>query len=122
MLGKSSSLHPKRRRQRPFIPASKIHPSTYIFAIDLFINHPIDVSRHAYRDSDSDDGEDMYTHHHHGFQSSRRENDETEDDDLYLRVDWPWDGRGRYSSWMMEHGGPLLEFCVRGLEGFNMAW
>lgn len=87
-----------------------------------FINYLIDVSRHAYRDSDSDDGEDMYTHHHHGFQSSRRENDETEDDDVYLRVDWPWDGRGRYNSWMMEHGGPLLEFCVRGLEGFNMAW
>ncbi|CUS08963.1 unnamed protein product [Tuber aestivum] len=102
MLGKSSGLHPKRRRQLPFNPAN--------------------VSRHAYRDSDSDDGEDMYTHHHHGFQSSRWETGEAEDDDVYLHLGWSWDGRGRYNSWMMEHGGPLLEFCVRKLEGFNMAW
>ncbi|KAG0639306.1 hypothetical protein HOY80DRAFT_886503 [Tuber brumale] len=102
MLGKSSGLYPKRRRQLPFNPAN--------------------VSRHAYRDSDSDDGEDMYTHHHHGFQSSRWETDETEDDDVYLHVGWSWDGRGCYNTWMMEHGATLLEFCVRKLEGFNMAW
>ncbi|CAZ81638.1 unnamed protein product [Tuber melanosporum] len=102
MLGRSSGLYPKRRRQLPFNPAN--------------------VSRHAYRDSDSDDGEDMYTHHHHGFQSSRWETDEAEDDDVYLHVGWPWDGRGCYNPWMMEHGATLLEFCVRKLEGFNMAW
>lgn len=51
------------------------------------------------------------------------EDEDVEDvyvDDQYQRVEWPlktWGG-----NWMAENGGALIEFCVRKLEGFNMAW
>ncbi|KAH0610943.1 uncharacterized protein H6S33_011370 [Morchella sextelata] len=78
--------------------------------------NPANISRHAYRDPISD--EDHLT-----TRKSFWEDEDVEDvyvDDQYLRVDWPlktWGG-----NWMAENGGALIEFCVRKLEGFNMAW
>lgn len=64
-----------------------------------------------------------HIHHHCGFPSPTIwDADAADEDELYLRVGWGWEGTGMYNSWMMEHGGALLEFCVNKLEGFNMAW
>lgn len=83
----------------------------------------LDISRHAYRDPINED--ELY---HHAARRALLEDDEAEEayaDEHCLRVEWTcttksWDGR--CSSWMMENGSALMEFCVRKLEGFNMAW
>ncbi|KAI5841772.1 hypothetical protein DFP73DRAFT_554655 [Morchella snyderi] len=78
--------------------------------------NPANVSRHAYRDPISDED-------HLATRKSFWEDEDVEDvyvDDQYQRVEWPlktWGG-----NWMAENGGALIEFCVRKLEGFNMAW